>query len=63
MEQSCYMRIDAVTFVSKSLELNQSGTSLLRADGHGYTWFSVSGVEMKWNKFAPMPMDNVTRVS
>ena len=50
MEEACYMRMDAITVVSKSLELNQSGTSLLDENRHGYTWFALFGVETKCKK-------------
>ena len=63
MQEACYMRMDAVTVVSKSLELKQSGTSLLDANRNGYTWFPVSGAETKWNTLVPMPIDTVRHVS
>ena len=34
MQEACYMRMGDVTLVSKRLDLNQSGTSLVRANGH-----------------------------
>ena len=63
MEQPRYAQMDTVTHGLHCLELKRHGRSLFHASGHGYTWFPVSGAEMKWNKFAPMPMDTVTHVS